>query len=174
MLSIQTHDVGLFSGDDSKDKTHNVAFFIDKFLSVLNSDILSIDAAEELYGFGYALYQQGQFSEAAETFLYLILYSKTQAKNYAALASCCQIQENFETAALLYQFSIELGNAKPVIHFHLGECFLRLNRKSDALEQFTLTAELTCNLENHDDLYKRSAGLIDLIKNSANKRYSDA
>jgi tetratricopeptide (TPR) repeat protein len=174
MLSTPAQNNVVSSEEDSKDATQDAALFIDKLLGVLNSDILSVEAAEKLYGFGYALYEQGQLAEATETFLYLILYSKTQAKNYGALAACCQVQQDFEKAALLYQFSIELGNTVPVTHFQLGECFLRLNRKSEALEQFTLTAKLTCKLENQYSLFEKSVGLIDLIKNSANKNCADS
>jgi tetratricopeptide (TPR) repeat protein len=166
MLATHSKDENPSTADERQDKSQVVSLFIDKLLTVLNSDILSAEAAEELYGFGYALYQQGQLSEATETFLYLVLYSKTQAKNYVALGACCQVQEDFDKAALLYQFSIELGNKEPAVHFYLGECFLRLNRKPEALEQFMLTTQLTCNFEKHNDLFKKSMGFVELIQNS--------
>lgn len=169
MLATPLKDGSPSTAEERKDKSQVVSLFLDKLLTVLNSDILSAEAAEELYGFGYALYQQGQLSEATETFLYLVLYSKTQAKNYVALGACCQVQEDFEKAALLYQFSIELGNKEPAVHFYLGECFLRLNRKAEALEQFLVTTQLTCNLEKHNELFTKSMGFVELIKNSASQ-----
>jgi type III secretion system low calcium response chaperone LcrH/SycD len=144
------------------EKSRTLSTLTDKVLAVLNCTLLDDETTKELYGFGYALYQQERFSDATETFLYLTLHSKTDSKNFMALGACHQIQSDFQKAAQLYQYSIDLGYTDPAVHFYLGECLLRLNKKSKAVTEFELAASLSRDQDEYLDLFEKASAMVEL------------
>jgi tetratricopeptide (TPR) repeat protein len=138
--------------------------FANELLAVFNYIPLGEDSAKHLYGFGYALYQQSRFAEAAEAFLYLLMYSKPDGKVLMAMGACCQAQSDFENAMRFYQACIDNDYSHLFARFHLGECLARLNKKFEALEQFRLVAEQTSNLENYAELHTKATGMKELAE----------
>lgn len=138
--------------------------FADELLNIFHHEPLNVEIAKQLYSFGYALYQQSRFSEAAEVFLYLLMYSKSDTKIQLALAACYQVQSDFRIAAKLYQAAIDLGHKDPSAYFHLGECLLRLNQKSEAIEQFRRAAHHANGAENLDAISMKALGILELVQ----------
>lgn len=148
----------------SQEKSRAISSLTDRLLATLKCTPLSEEIAKELYGFGYALYQQDRYSDAAEIFLYLTLCSKTDGINFMALGACYQAQADFQKASQLYRCSIDLGYADPAVHLHLGECLLRLNKKSEAVKEFRLAASLTSDQEHYLELFEKASAMIELTE----------
>jgi Flp pilus assembly protein TadD len=146
----------------NQEKSRAMSALTEKFLAVLNCTLLDDEKAKELYGFGYALYQQERFSDATETFLYLTLHSKADSKNFMALGACHQIQSEFRKAAQLYQYSIDLGYTDPAVHYYLGEFLLRLNKKSEAVTEFKLAASMTSDQDAYFDVFEKASAMVEL------------
>lgn len=152
------------ASDIYQEKSRAISGLTDRLLAVMNCTPLSEETAKELYSFGYALYQQDRYSDAAEIFLYLTFCSKTDGKNFMALGACYQAQADFQKASQLYRCSIDLGYSDPAVHLHLGECLLRLNKKPEAVKEFRLTAILTSDQENYLELFEKASAMVELAE----------
>lgn len=145
-------------------KRIDFASIAEGFFSLFRPISLDEKTSEDLYSFGYTLYQQDRFADAAIVFQYLLLCSKLHPRTSMALGACCQAQMNFETGALLYQFSMDLGETDPALHLYLGECQIYMGKELEAVEEFKLAIELTRDLPEHIDIFEKASGLIALVE----------
>lgn len=135
-----------------------------KIFSFIEKTRLSTEDAKTLYAFGYVQYQKTRYREAAETFLYLVLYSPVDSKNLMALGACYQAESEFEKAIPFYKLSLELTPTDPYIHFYTAECLLRLGQKNEALQELCRTIELSQGSEQFIQLLNKASGMAELLE----------
>ena len=138
----------------------------ERFFGLLRPVSVDEEVAEDLYSFGYTLYKQDRFVEASTVFQYLLLCSKLHPRTTMALGACCQAQMNYETGALLYQFSMDLGGNDPALHLYLGECLIYIGKELEAILELKLAIQLTSGSPEKIDVFEKASGLITLLENA--------
>lgn len=87
-----------------------------------------------LYTQGYAFYQQGQYDKAIETFHLLTMQNPLEKTYRKAIASCYQMQPDYEKATESWAICALLDKKDPYPHYHAAECLISLGEKKDALK----------------------------------------
>lgn len=159
----QAEKIETQTDSDATFESNNI---VEKFFSLVEKTRLGAEDAKALYAFGYHQYQQARYREAAETFLYLVMYSPVDSKNLMALAACCQAESDFEKAIPLYQLCFVLTPADPYLHFYTAECLLRLGRKQEALQELKSTIALSQGAEQFSPLLNKASGMAELLEKS--------
>jgi tetratricopeptide (TPR) repeat protein len=80
---------------------------------------------EKLYAQGYALYQQGRYSEAIPFFIWLISLNVKDAHKamyYAALAACQKMTGDYEKAINNYAMTLLFQPDQIEYKVHIAEC----------------------------------------------------
>lgn len=89
---------------------------------------------EDLYAAGFALYEGGKYSEAADCFRVLTTEEPGDRRFWMGLGAAHQLLENYELSLQAYACAAELEPKNPKIHMHAAECFWALGNKSQAEE----------------------------------------
>ena len=127
-------------------------------------DVLGFDAStmEQIYTYGYNLFQAGKYREALPVFSFLRQIDILDTRYPFCIAACHHYLKEYNEAAANYIICGYIHYDEPVSRFHLYDCFMKLNQPMSALR-----AILECiNMCDQDPKY-------DVLKEKAKLEYQD-
>ena len=89
---------------------------------------LTPETLEAFYGFGYGLYESGQYENAMHYFRFLTLTDTQNRKHWMGLGASYQMLKEYERALQCYGYAALLDENDPNAHFHAAECFFANNQ----------------------------------------------
>ena len=98
---------------------------------------------EEIYKTAYLAYEEGQYSQAADLFAYLIALSPSQYDFWKGFAASEQMNQHYESALRGWVFAALLSPEDPLPHVHAAQCLISLNQKEDAAKAIHLALKKT-------------------------------
>ena len=102
----------------------------------------SADERETLYRMGYALYEQGRYSDAFKVFSTLVVHDHREPRFLFALGATCQVLKQYTDALLHYMNAAATNAEDPLPILHAAECLMALKRVPEAIDTLRLVLEL--------------------------------
>lgn len=92
------------------------------------------DMLEGIYSFGYRLYNNGKYNDAAPIFRLLVLLDPGQAKYLMGLAACFHMCKDYLSASTTYSLCSLIDLDDPLPFYHASDCYLQLGEQETALK----------------------------------------
>lgn len=127
--------------------------------------ILSKDAIEALYSFGYGSYGSGNYEKAMHFFRFLTLLDVENRKHWMGLGASYQMLKENKRALECYAHAALLNPSDPFVPWHAAECFSAIEQPEQAREALSCAEEIA---KEKPAKYKVLLERIKLIKR--NKR----
>ena len=87
---------------------------------------LRTDQFEALYAVAYNTYMAGKYEDAAKLFGVLVAIQPFESRIFMGLGASFQMLQNYENAALFYQWACGIDQRDPAPMLHSAECFLAM------------------------------------------------
>jgi type III secretion system low calcium response chaperone LcrH/SycD len=88
---------------------------------------------EELYSYGYHLYQHRKYGSAASFFKIITALEPTNRAYWTSLGAVLKMQKEYRKAIEAYSTAVALDDSDPVSYFYLADCHLALGEVAEAL-----------------------------------------
>ncbi len=88
---------------------------------------ISDDTMEGFYTEGQRLYSSGKYEDALRMFRFLTLLDPTRIRYILGMAACQHMRGKYIGAAQLYQMCGLADPTDPIPHFHMADCYLKLD-----------------------------------------------
>lgn len=131
------------------------------------------EAEETLYKFGYELFNSGKYWQAFGCFGFLRSLQPDSYRYVFGVAAACQYMEKNVEAAGNYLICTHLDPLNPVPHFHLYDCFLKLNYPESALHALTMCIELAALNPHYAPLKQKAELELPGLKEMLKKKYGE-
>lgn len=102
--------------------------------TALNKELLTEEGLEELYAYGFAQYNGGNWSESANIFRLLCTKKPLEARFWFGLAAALQEALLYSEALHCWAMVALLRENDPTGHFHAAECYFSLNEPEEGLK----------------------------------------
>jgi type III secretion system low calcium response chaperone LcrH/SycD len=119
---------------------------------------LTPDMINEIYQYGFHLYQSGKFKEALPVFNLLRVLSNQDPRFTFSIAACHHQLKNYEEAAGNYMLYELLDATNPLPYFHMYDCFTKLGQPDLALNALHQASRLM----DQKPQYAELKGKVDL------------
>ena len=133
-------------------------------------DLLGItpENLETLYALGYSLYNSGKYEDSLKVFRALCLYESTDVRFWLGLGGCQDNLKRYQEAAQAYAMgAVMSGLTDPEPMYYAALCFLKDNKKPEAIEAFEYIEMMGRDGNAHDlDFKDRAKALLNTLKNS--------
>ncbi|MBS4164091.1 Uncharacterized protein PRO82_001407 [Candidatus Protochlamydia amoebophila] len=100
------------------------------------------NAMNQIYRHGFNEFQAGRYDEALKIFTFLRQIDVGNFDYSFAIAACHQFKQEYSEAAANYIICTYIDRLNPVPHFHLYDCFVKLNFPMSALKAIKETIAL--------------------------------
>ncbi len=101
---------------------------------------LKPETLETMYSVAHTLYESNQYQKAREIFQTLTLLNHFEYKYFFGLASCLQMEKNYERAAHTFGLCYMLEPEEPAVPFHSAYCHMMLGDYKAAKSGFYAAA----------------------------------
>lgn len=108
---------------------------------------LSESEVEQFYAYGFAQYNQGNWSEAADVFRLLCTRRPMEPRFWFGLAATLQESGSYVDAVHAWAMTALLKDEDPLPHYHAAECYFSLKNTQEGAKALQLAS--TRALENH-------------------------
>lgn len=129
-------------------------------------DSLGVSKAdlEALYILGTRLYGLGRYKEAAINLRRLVSLEPYERRYLQALGACMQMQGQYEEALVHYGVCFMLDVEDPVTPFHMAQCLVRLQRRSDALALLEAVMDNAGGKPEHRAMHAQAQAMHQLLQ----------
>jgi type III secretion system low calcium response chaperone LcrH/SycD len=128
-------------------------------MSFAESQGLSEDELEALYGVAYNLYNQGQYDDSDKLFRLLCFLDHLDRRFWMGLGAVRQSLKRHADAIEAYSVAAVLDTEDPVVPLHAAECFLALGRLEEADSAITGALHYAGNEPRHKRVRDRAEAL---------------
>jgi len=130
----------------------------------LLGDLIDLDARdyEVLYTLGHRCYTQGQYTDAARVFGFLVMHNHLERRFTMAYAAALQMTRDYGGAISLYTLAAVMDPTDPLPCFHTCECLIALGLKNDAREGLAMVVQ-QCSGDAHAALRGRAEAVLALV-----------
>lgn len=106
-------------------------------------DIIGLNdtMVEGIYGQAYRLYNSGKYKDAIHLFRLLIMLNSTDPKYTMGLAACYHMMKDYDNAVAAYTMCSVIDPLSPIPHYHVSDCYLKLDDKRSALISLELALQ---------------------------------
>ena len=118
------------------------------------------ETMEKFYGAAYNLFQDKQYQEAANAFVFLTMLSPFVANYWLGLGMAEQMLEEYEAALTAYAMSIMLNATNPIPYFHSAKCLFAINEPDRAVSSLELAVEHSAELSEYEIFKKQAQEVI--------------
>ena len=118
------------------------------------------ETMEKFYGAAYNLFQDKQFQQSANAFVFLTMLSPYVANYWLGLGMSEQMLEEYEAALTAYAMSVTLNSSNPIPYFHTAKCLFALNEKDRAIAALELTVENSKDNPEYEVLHKQAQAVL--------------
>lgn len=118
---------------------------------------------EAVYALGYALYNQGRWSDALQVFGSLVRHDHLDRRYQIAAANCLKMQRRFDMALRAYGVAHLLDVTDPHVVLQMGECLIALGNKEDAQAMLDGVGQLASGQPQYAAIADRARALCDLL-----------
>ena len=122
---------------------------------------ISPDLMEEMYDYGYRLYNSGKYKDALAVFEMLRNLDGTDSRFTFAIAASQHLSKDYTLAAGNYMLYEVLEPKDPLAYYHLFDCFTKMGQPMLAFDALSLASRLAQEGEEHAAL----RGKIDIELN---------
>lgn len=119
---------------------------------------------EGIYSFGYRLYNNGKYNEAAPVFRLLVLLDPGQAKYLMGLAACFHMCKEYRNAATTYSLCSLIDLEDPLPYYHASDCYLQLGEQDMALKCLEISIMKMENRSEYAVLQERAKLNFEALK----------
>ncbi len=123
------------------------------------------EMAEGIYSFGYRLYSNGKYSEAAPIFRLLILLDPTQLKYLLGMAACFHMLKEYQSAATTYSLCCIVDTNDPMAAYHASDCYLHLNEIPTAMRSLQVAIQRMGSKKEYAALKERARLNLESLSN---------
>lgn len=117
---------------------------------------ISKDAIEFFYANAYNLYNSGKYDAAIKIFFLLDMFDPTDSRFNYGIAACHQMEKRYEEAIHTYNKCLFQPPVNPIVYHHLYECYMKLDRKREALVMIGVCMKNAENDSMHASLLTRA------------------
>lgn len=104
----------------------------DEFLGVTGGKPFSKSQRETIYAAAFGKYQIGEYSQAGDLFIQLIMHDPYDTRFWKGLAATKQMQKEYRASLHAWAIFALLSGHQSMGHFHAAECYLSLDEKEEA------------------------------------------
>lgn len=106
----------------------------------------------------------GMYEEGAQDFRSLMLLNPKDPAYPFGLAASLHRQKEYARAALIYSMACTLSPCRPETHFHLADCYLRLDNQQMAIHYFKEAIRLSGDEEKYAILKAKSIYTLKVLE----------
>lgn len=110
-----------------------------------SSAVESSDRTEELYQYGYHLYNHGKYAESSEFFQALTQLDPHDYDHWVGLGAAKQMQQLYQEALVAYTTASILKSTDPALYFHMANCCFALKYIEQGLKALDAAESLANN-----------------------------
>jgi len=111
----------------------------EKKLTVQEALSINPTMIESIYAEGYKLFKSGKYRDAIAVFTFLRNFEPESYRYSFAVASCYQYLKEYNSALENYLLCTNLDLHNPIPHFHMYDCFMKLDYPFAAFRELIAT-----------------------------------
>lgn len=108
---------------------------------------ISKDAIEFFYLNAFNLYNSGKYDAAIKIFFLLDMFDPTDSRFNYGIAACHHMEKRYDDAIFVYNKCLFQSPLNPMVYYHLADCYIKTNRKREALVMLGVCIK---NIENDE------------------------
>jgi len=124
---------------------------------------------ESLYGFGYHLYNNGQYGKAILLFRLLTTLNPNVSKYFLGLAASLHLAEEYDSAIGIYTLVAGMEKESPIPYYHASDCYQKLENSRSAWCMMKLAWARMGDNPKYKKLKARTEILLDTLFAKAQK-----
>lgn len=125
---------------------------------------ISSEMMELIYAQGYQFFKSGKYKDALHMFAFLRSLEIESYRYNFALAACYHYLKEYENAIGNYLLASEIELHNPIPHFHMYECFMRLNQPLPALKELITVVIVSDQQPRFMELKEKAALELERLK----------
>lgn len=118
---------------------------------------------EALYTRGFQQYSIGQYEKAMEDFAFLVTLKGDEKRYLFAFAAVLQVLKDYKRALFFYSRAAAQDMFDPIVTFHMVECLVALDMKSDALVMLRILLKETAKDAQWATLHTKAVAYRSLL-----------
>lgn len=130
---------------------------------------LSDAMLEGMYGQAYRLYNSGKYSQAAETFKFLVMINSTEPKYMMGLAASYHMLKMYDAAIQSYMMCGIIDPDSPIPHYHASDCHIQAKDPVSAIVALEMAVKRSGVKPEYQALKDRALLTIESLKKEMGK-----
>ena len=118
---------------------------------------------DALYIKGFQEYNAQQYEKAKQIFAYLLYLNSDEAKYWFAFGAVLHVFKRYEEALCYYAMAADKDILEPIYTLHMVECFIGLEKHSEALEALAILLKETESDPKQSELYAKALAYQTLL-----------
>lgn len=124
---------------------------------------ISKDAIEFFYMNAFNLYNSGKYDAAIKIFFLLDMFDPSDGRFNYGIAACHHMEKRYDDAIFVYNKCLFQPPVNPMIYFHLADCYIKTNRKREALVMLGVCMKSTEKDEANSALHTRAEQVYETL-----------
>lgn len=129
---------------------------------------ISNEMMEAIYSFGYRLYNNGKYQQAAPVFRLLVMLEPGQGKYLMGLAACFHMSKEYQNAATTYSLCGLIDLNDPLPYYHASDCYFQLGQKELAVKSLAISIQKMKDRPEYEALMNRAQINLELLDGGEN------
>ena len=135
-------------------------------LSLSEAVGLTPEILENLYAYGYRLYNNGNYKSAALIFSFLTTLNPEIPKYFLSLGACYHMQKEYVPAINNYMSAFYLNMIDPLPFYYISDCYIKMNK----IDYAAFALGLVMQLASKDPKYSKIKERAQLIQDALGKQ----
>lgn len=130
---------------------------------------LNTEMLENLYAYGYRLYNNGNYKAASLIFSFLTTLNSEEPKYFLSLGACYHMQKEYINAINNYMSAFYLNMMDPLPFYYISDCYIKLNK----IDFAAFSLGLVMQLASKDPKYSKIRERAQLIQDALGKQIEE-
>lgn len=120
---------------------------------------------DKFYQIAHGLFQQQEYSQAADAFVFLTTLNPYTHNYWLGLGMSEQLSGSYQGALLAYAMAILTDIENPVAHYHSASCYRAVGDRRSALQSLKMALRCAEESEGFDYIKAQAASAMQVLEN---------